>query len=155
MVEARGGGWGGRRGHEHSRCSNIRVSIYACDKHGILNWHRYDGNAGKCRNLDSEVFHHCLVGINVRYGYCTKLTSPTVVPTMCRCVDLSLRHPRPPLPRSYCCKPGPLPIGRSLIPRACRQDTLCGHTEWGDQRYTSTTYSIEDLDEACNLTKNQ
>ena len=23
-----------------------------------------------------------------------------------------------------CCKPGPLPIGRSLIPRACRQDIL-------------------------------
>ena len=27
-----------------------------------------------------------------------------------------------------CCKPGPLPIGRSLITRACRQDTLYGHT---------------------------
>ena len=23
-----------------------------------------------------------------------------------------------------CCKPGPLPMGRSLIPRACRQDIL-------------------------------
>ena len=50
-----------------------------------------------------------------------------------------------------CCKPGPLPIGRSLIPRACRQDTLYGHTCWGNQRYTSTTYSIGDLDERAIL----
>ena len=27
-----------------------------------------------------------------------------------------------------CCKPGPLPMGRSLIPCACRQDILYGHT---------------------------
>ena len=50
-----------------------------------------------------------------------------------------------------CCKLGPLPIGRSLIPRACRKDTLYGHTGWGNQRYTSTTYSIGDLDERAIL----
>ena len=29
---------------------------------------------------------------------------------------------------SICCKPVPLPMGRSLIPCACRQDILYGHT---------------------------
>ena len=42
-------------------------------------------------------------------------------------------------------------MGRSLIPRACRSDTLYGHTCWGNQRYTSTTYSIGDLDERAIL----
>ena len=29
---------------------------------------------------------------------------------------------------AMCCKPGSLPMGRSLIPCACRQDILYGHT---------------------------
>ena len=35
---------------------------------------------------------------------------------------------------SKCCKPGTLPMGRSLIPRACRQDICTVIPDGGNQR---------------------